>query len=607
MAKYKREVTEYLLDRVDIVDVIGSVVALKKAGRNHKGLCPFHSEKTPSFVVSQDKQFYHCFGCGQSGSAIGFIMESENIGFLDALESLAERYGVDLSPFLSDRDSLRHYDNTAKLYDVMKQVARYYFNQLSDNRVAQQYLQRRGIARGTARAFGLGFARDSWDDIIKLAQRAGFSQRELLDCGLLSKNERARYYDRFRNRLMFPIFDRRGRVVAFGGRVLDDALPKYLNSPETAIFHKSNILYGLNFARKNLNKQKSVILVEGYIDVITLHQHGFKNAVASLGTALTEHHVKQLDRIYDEVVFAYDGDGAGRAAIMKSLQVFQGANLTVRIVDMGQYKDPDEVLQNVAADGFNDMIAAAQDTITFALDHLQQGFQIDAPDGRLAYLKEVFAYIAARTLQSERQIYIEKLAERLKLNAKSVANDYKQWHRDNAKPTAQRSSDSLPPDVTAAPPEAAAVAPKTKLYRVEQALLAGLLQGAIGPSDFAAAEVTFFYDALAGLAEALLAYFKMAAAFDIEAAIDHFSLEQLQLIEEIQQIKDDWQGSQTFPKMLLTQRRLMLLERRKQIDTAIKKQSIMSGDVARIELTKLQTKRKKIQAKIAEINRQFKR
>ncbi|PID80315.1 MAG: DNA primase, partial [Clostridiales bacterium] len=270
MAKYKREVTEYIKDRVDIIDVIGSSVSLKKTGRNYKGLCPFHSEKTPSFVVSQERQFYHCFGCGKSGSIFNYVMETENVDFLDALESLAERYGIDLTPFIESDQGRQKYDNRQRLYDVMQSAARYYFKQLGGSQVARQYLQGRQLSDATARHFGLGYAPDGWQNIIEFAERAGFTRRELLDCGLILKNEQSRYYDRFRNRLMFPIFDRRGRVVAFGGRVLDDGLPKYLNSPETTIFHKSNVLYGLNFAKKRINKEKSVILVEGYMDVIAL-------------------------------------------------------------------------------------------------------------------------------------------------------------------------------------------------------------------------------------------------------------------------------------------------------------------------------------------------
>ncbi len=609
MAKYKREVTEYLMTQVDIVDVVGGVVPLKRAGRNHKGLCPFHSEKTPSFVVSQEKQFYHCFGCGKSGSVISFVMETENLEFLDALEGLAERYGVDLSDFINDDGGRQRYDNSSRMYQIMKQVARYYFNLLRDNQAAQQYIAKRGLDQSVVRSFGLGYARDAWDDIIKFAQRAGYRQSDLMDCGLVSKNEQSRYYDRFRNRLMFPIFDRRGRVVAFGGRVLDDGLPKYLNSPETAIFHKSNILYGLNFARKQLNSQRSVILVEGYLDVITLHQYGYKNAVASLGTALTEHHVKQLNRIYDQVIFAYDGDAAGRAAIMKSLAVFKSSKLNVKIIDMGEFKDPDEVLHNVGAAGFDQLVAGAQNTVDFSLDYLQRDYQLDDPDQRLAFLRTAFQHVAQIASRSERQVYIERLAERLGLNVKSVSYDYRKWAVDNRR--SEAAVDTTAVDETTAPAgeivalTSRAPLAQSKLYRVEQSLLAGLINRAVDIATFKRAIAQFYYPDLADLAERLFVYLADADQFDMTAAIEHFSLEQLRQIEQIRQIADDWQDVATLKKMASLHRKLLLLETRQAIDCEIQKYAIMASDQAQIKLRELRVKRDKIQAELAQLNRQF--
>ncbi len=606
MAKYKREVTEYIIDHIDIVDVIGSTVSLKRAGRNYKGLCPFHSEKTPSFVVSQEKQFFHCFGCGKSGSIIGFVMETENIGFLDALETLAERYRLDLTPFIVDDGGKKRYDNTAKLYTIMKQVARYYYKQLSAHPAALQYVENRGIDSAVARAFGLGYARDAWDDIIRFAARSGYSNREMLDCGLILKNEQSRYYDRFRNRLMFPIFDRRGRVVAFGGRVLDDALPKYLNSPETTIFHKSNVLYGLNFARKNVNQRKSVILVEGYMDVITLHQYGYKNAVASLGTALTEHHVKQLDNIYDEVIFAYDGDAAGRAAIMKSLGVFKSANLKVKIIDMGNYKDPDEVLQHNGADGFANLIENAQDTMTFSLDYIQRDYNIDNPDGRLAFLKATFQHIYNLQSLSERQIYIEKIAERLKLNVDSVVYDYKKWHAK------QRQKKQFNQPAELAPSEGndiqfSALQEHSKLFRIEQALLAGLISGAVDIVQFKSKVERFYYQQLSDLFDELNRYYQTHRAFNLEQAISQFSIEQLRLIEAIKNIAVDWQGGNTLAKLAFSHRKLLLVEARKDIDTQIEKYKIMSSESAKLQLRELFVKRTNIQGELAQLNKQSSR
>ncbi len=603
MAKYKREVTEYIVDHIDIVDVIGSTVSLKKAGRNYKGLCPFHSEKTPSFVVSQEKQFFHCFGCGKSGSIIGFVMETENIGFLDALETLAERYRLDLTPFIIDDGGKKRYDNTAKLYTIMKQVARYYYKQLSAQPAALQYVEKRGIDSAVARAFGLGYAPDAWDEIIKFATRSGYSYRDMLDCGLILKNDQSRYYDRFRNRLMFPIFDRRGRVVAFGGRVLDDALPKYLNSPETIIFHKSNVLYGLNFARKHVNDRKSVILVEGYMDVITLHQYGYKNTVASLGTALTEHHVKQLDSIYDEVIFAYDGDAAGRSAIMKSLAVFKGTNLKIKIIEMGDYKDPDEVLKHSGTDGFASLIENAKDTMTFSLDYIQRDYDITIPDGRLAFLKAMFQYIYDLQSRSERQIFIEKLAERLKLNVESVTYDYKNWHaKQRKKKQYNRSIDiSLDEDNAI---QFSALQENSQLFRIEQALLFGLVEGVVDITKFKSKIEKLYYAQLNELLETLEIYYREHQVFDLEQAIAELSLEQLRLIEAIKKLTIDWQENNTFAKLSFSHRKLLLVEARRDIDAKIEKYRIMSGENAKLQLRELLVKRANIQSELAQLNKQ---
>ncbi len=606
MAKYKHEVTEYICDHVDIVDLIASSISLKKAGRNYKGLCPFHSEKTPSFVVSQEKQFFHCFGCSKSGNAIGFVMETENIGFLDALETLAERYRLDLTPYIVDDSSKKRHDNRAKLYTIMKQVARYYYDQLRKNPTALQYVEKRGIDSAIARSFGLGYARDVWDDMINFANRAGYSQRDMLDCGLIIKNEQARYYDRFRNRLMFPIFDRRGRVVAFGGRVLDDALPKYLNSPETTIFHKSNVLYGLNFARKNVNAAKSVILVEGYMDVVTLHQYGFNNAVASLGTALTEHHVKQLANIYDEVIFAYDGDAAGRAAIMKSLAVFKGTKLKVKIVAMGNYKDPDEVLQHGGADGFTELIENAQDTMTFSLDYIQNSYNIDSPDERLAFLKATFQHIADLQSHSERQIFIEKLAERLNLNVASVAYDYKKWQGNQR----QQKRVDLPNDVPVdalSDMQFSALQENSKLFRIEQALLAGLINGNVDMVRFKSRVESLYYAQLNELLTALDDYYQNYQQFDLNQAIEQLSLEQLRLIEVIKEMNIDWHDDKTFTKLAFSHRKLLLVEARKDIDQQIAKYKIMSGESAQLQLRELFVKRSEIQGELARLNKQSSR
>ncbi len=602
MAKYKREVTEYIKDRVDIIDVIGSSVSLKKTGRNYKGLCPFHSEKTPSFVVSQERQFYHCFGCGKSGSIFNYVMETENVDFLDALESLAERYGIDLTPFIESDQGRQKYDNRQRLYDVMQSAARYYFKQLGGSQVARQYLQGRQLSDATARHFGLGYAPDGWQNIIEFAERAGFTRRELLDCGLILKNEQSRYYDRFRNRLMFPIFDRRGRVVAFGGRVLDDGLPKYLNSPETTIFHKSNVLYGLNFAKKRINKEKSVILVEGYMDVIALHQHGYSNAVASLGTALTPHHVVQLDRIYDRVFFAYDGDKAGRNAIMNSLAVFKGSKLNVKVLDMGDYKDPDEVLKNVGADGFNRLLATAVDTISFAIVQLEQNYDLNNPDQRIMFMQAAFEYADALDLMSQRQIFIEALAKRLQLNPKSVVYDYKKWHDKVASKSSYRSPDKAL-ETTEQPVDTVVRNEYSKLYRIERALVAALLRGQIDSAAFRLNVKELSDNNLKALADSTIDYFDKYGAFEAQQAIAHFDIEQLEMIEALKEIAVDLSDRKALRKVTLGHRQLILIEMRNEIDRAIAENRVMAGDDQALQQRELLVKRVAIQTELADINK----
>ncbi len=602
MAKYKREVTEYIKDRVDIVDVIGSSVSLKKAGRNYKGLCPFHSEKTPSFVVSQERQFYHCFGCGKSGSIFNYVMESENVDFIDALESIAERYGIDLTPFIESDRGRQKYDNRQRLYDIMQSVARFYFSQRDGNAAVQQYLERRQLTRATVRHFGLGYAPDGWRNLIDFAERNGYTKRELLDCGLILKNEQSRYYDRFRNRLMYPIFDRRGRVIAFGGRVLDDSLPKYLNSPETTIFHKSNVLYGLNFAKKRINKEKSVILVEGYMDVIALHQHGFSNAVASLGTALTAHHVKQLDRIYDEVIFAYDGDKAGRNAIMNSLAIFRGSKLNVKVLAMGDYKDPDEVLKNVGADGFNRLLDSAVDTITFAIAQLEYNYNLDNPDQRIKFMQAAFEYAATLELMSQRQIFIEVLAAHLQLNPKSVAYDYKKWHDSAAqKPPYSPIEDEL--ESLAEPVVELNRRQDSKLYRIERAFVAALLKGQIESSVFWTRVKELRDPDLKALADSLIDYFNRYAVFEKQRVIAHFDIEQLETIEALKAINVDLSDPKALRKLALSHRQLVLLEARSEIDKAIAENRVMSGAERALQQRELLVKRVAIQTELADINR----
>lgn len=423
MGKYKREVTEYVLDRISILDVVGQSIELKRAGRNHKGLCPFHGEKTPSFIVSEERNNFHCFGCGVSGNAIGFVMQKENMGFLDALEYIADRFNLDLEPFL-EKENAKKESDTKPLYEIMRQAALFFYHSLGQYPDAKGYLTDRGLSPSILKQFGLGFAPQGWDNLLKHLKKQGVSEDMLFQCGLVVKKETGGYYDRFRNRVMFPIFDHRSRVVAFGGRVLDDSVPKYLNSAESRIFYKSQTLYGLNVARKHQDPRRRVIVVEGYMDTITLHQYGFTNTVATLGTAMTELHAKELKKLYDEVIFAYDADEAGQNAIARSLPVLKGVGLRVKVLDMGDAKDPDELIKRHGADKFKEAIEKAMNTIDFSLKRLEKGYNLHDDEQRLVFLKEAYQFIAALESQAERDVYLENLAKRTEISHLALQEDF---------------------------------------------------------------------------------------------------------------------------------------------------------------------------------------
>jgi len=316
---FSEELIQKIKEENDIVDIVSEVVTLKKTGKNYLGRCPFHSEKTPSFTVSSEKQIYKCFGCGEAGNVISFVMKTRNMAFPDAVKFLGEKVGIVVDDANSPGKSSAANEKYQRMYDINIQAGRYYYTNLKRYKAPYEYLKGRGITDETIRKFGIGFALDNWQGIRSYLKQRGFSEEEILELGLTTKNEKGNIYDRFRNRIIFPVFNVSGRVIGFGGRVLDDSKPKYLNSPETPIFHKGTNLYGLNLAIKN-NSARTVIMVEGYMDVISLFQQGVTNVVATLGTALTEGQCKLLKRYIDTVIVSFDSDAAGQnATIMESV------------------------------------------------------------------------------------------------------------------------------------------------------------------------------------------------------------------------------------------------------------------------------------------------
>lgn len=402
-----RSFIESLLARADIVQVINQRVPLKKAGTSHKACCPFHDEKTPSFNVSQTKQFYHCFGCGASGDAIKFLMEYDGLSFVEAVESLAAQYGMEVprekvSPAQQKAQQVKQ-QKQRDHYDVMHLAAKFYRHQLRDHPTSEQakdYLRQRGLSAEIAKEFVIGFAPDGWDNLSKGLQADQKLQQQLVEVGLLVKKDDGKTYDRFRHRIMFPIRDGRGRVIAFGGRILGDGQPKYLNSPETPIFHKSNTLYGLFEMRQTRQKFSNILVVEGYMDVVALSQFGIRNAVATLGTATTVEHLELLFRQVNEVVFCFDGDAAGLKAAWKALELalpMMEKERSVKFLFLPEGEDPDSTVRQEGVDGFNQRISTALSLSDFLIQGLQGklSFPVNSIEGRQQLVALAEPYVQA--------------------------------------------------------------------------------------------------------------------------------------------------------------------------------------------------------------------
>jgi DNA primase len=399
-----------LISRADIVDVIGHRVALKKAGSNYKGLCPFHDEKTPSFSVNREKAFYKCFGCGAGGNVISFLMAFENASFPEAVNALAETLGLEV-PGTDTAGSDR--DETAPLLDALTEADRIYRQALRESPGAIDYLKHRGIDGSTAARYSIGYAPDAWDTLRTTLGREAGSRQRLIDAGLLIRNEAGKVYDRFRDRIMFPIRDPRGRAVGFGGRALGDGEPKYLNSPETPVFNKSRVLYGLYEARQAAGRPGRAIVVEGYLDVVALAQHGIGAAVATMGTAATAHHIRQLTRLADEVVFCFDGDRAGRAAAARALETalpFGGGSVELKFLLLPDGHDPDSFVRAEGAQAFEALVSAASPLGQFMLDELGARANLDSLDGRAKLIDLARPLLARLPAGIYRQLIVGELA-----------------------------------------------------------------------------------------------------------------------------------------------------------------------------------------------------
>ena len=408
---YSEELIEEVRSRNDIVDVISEYVKLQKKGSSYFGLCPFHNEKSPSFSVSRTKQMYYCFGCGAGGNVFTFIMEYENYSFVEALKMLAERVGMELPEVEYSKEAKEKADLKTAILEVNKLAAKYFYAQLKTEhgKNAHSYLTNRGLSEEIITGFGLGYSNKYSDDLYKYLKTKGYTDEVISKAGLISIDERNGVYDKFWNRVMFPIMDVNNRVIGFGGRVMGDAKPKYLNSPETIVFDKSRNLYGLNRARTS--RKPYFLICEGYMDVISLHQAGFSNAVASLGTSLTEGHASLIKRYVNEAYLTYDSDEAGTKAALRAVPILKAAGITAKVIRMEPYKDPDEFIKNLGAEAFEERIAKARNGFMFGLEILERQFDMNSPEGKTEFFNEAARRLGNFEEEIERNNYIEAVAK----------------------------------------------------------------------------------------------------------------------------------------------------------------------------------------------------
>lgn len=406
---YPEEVIEEVRMRNDIVDVISGYVKLQKKGSNYFGLCPFHNEKSPSFSVSPSKQMYYCFGCGAGGNVITFIMEYENFTFPEALKMLADRAGVKLPEVEYSKEERAKADLKSTLLEINRIAANYFHYQLMQpqGKVGYDYLKKRALTDETLKRFGLGYSNKTSNDLYQYLKSKGYRDEILKETGLVTLDERGAY-DKFWNRVMFPIMDVNNRVIGFGGRVMGDGEPKYLNSPETKVFDKSRNLYGMNYARTT--REKYLLVCEGYMDVIAMHQAGFTNAVASLGTAFTTQHAALIKRYTDHVVLTYDSDGAGVKAALRAIPILKNAGISAKVLSMQPYKDPDEFIKNLGAEAFKERIAGAKNSFLFEIDVLKRGYDLNDPEQKTGFYNETARKLLEFTEPLERDNYIQAVA-----------------------------------------------------------------------------------------------------------------------------------------------------------------------------------------------------
>lgn len=436
MVQYSDELLNEIRSRNDIVDIISQYVVLKRKGRNYFGLCPFHNEKSPSFSVSPDKQIFKCFGCNVGGDVFKFIMKVENISFLESVQYLAERAGIEIPSQANEEDEKRARLKKA-VYDLNLCAAEFYHQNLykPTSKEAQEYIKKRKLDNNTLKSFMIGYA-GSNNELYAYLKQKGFNEAVMMASSLIGKSESGRYYDKFRNRLMIPIQDVRNRVIAFGGRVLDDSKPKYINSPENIVYSKGRNLFGLNVAKKNTNGMlKRILIVEGYMDAISLYQRGITNVVASLGTALTDNQGRLLRRNAEEVILGYDADGAGQNAIIRGMGILQSMGVDLRVLQISGAKDPDEFVIKYGPDRFRKCMDDAISVVEYKVKTLKQSLNIENVNDRIKFLNEIAKTLADIDNTIEREVYIDKIAQTYKISKEAInAEIGKLIYKNTAKP-----------------------------------------------------------------------------------------------------------------------------------------------------------------------------
>ena len=429
--RYSDEILDEIKQSNDIVEVISQYIHLKRSGRNYFGICPFHNEKSPSLSVSPDKQIFHCFGCGVGGNVISFISKIEGVGFKEAIEILAEKANITLPTYADNVDTKKE-ELKAKVYKVNSFAADFYHKRLytPDAKIGQEYVKKRKLNNETLESFKIGFS-GKFDELYKALKKEGFQDEEILESGLVNKNDKGMYIDRYRNRFMIPILDERNRVIAFGGRVLDDSKPKYINSPENVVYSKGRNLFGLNVAKKG--DTKKLLIVEGYMDAISLHQRGITNVVASLGTALTPQQGWLLRRHAEQVILGFDSDGAGQTAILRAMEVMQNMGCDIRVLQMTGAKDPDEYVIKYGSARFQKLLDDAISLIEFKIKVLSKDMNLENASDKIKFLNEIAKLISKIDNNMEREIYIEKISKGYNISKEAIYAEVNKLSYSNQK------------------------------------------------------------------------------------------------------------------------------------------------------------------------------